>query len=1078
MSINLKISNSLEKLADALGDHILEHPLPVFSHELIITQTTGMNRWLSIFLAERNKVFANFEFLRPNTFIDKIFALAGIEHADLYQPEFLKWIFFSILDAADFQKRFPDVAAYYRDDEMKRLQLSGKVADLFDQYSIYRPDYLEAWGHGRSHPELKDLSRQEKWQSWLWQKLKSDFPGEQDRVTQANQLKDIIRHDPSFKKQLTANFSRVTVFGLSVITPLHIEIFNLLSEHLEILFYAVNPSPETYWYDTKSDKQLAAIADLTGEDPDDLFFEKGNELLSNYGKVVRDAFLLLFDEQTLNTLDDSLVVEWPADTLLEKIQDDICQNRKDDRNTIEVNDLDDHSLQISSSYTEVRELEALHNQLLFLFKKDGTLLPKDIIVLTPDIDLYTPYIKAVFDNVPAQNRIPYSIADRSYSGGDTLTGIIELLLDLTEETFSSERVVQLLDSAHIRKSYAISDIQLIRDMVRRANIRTGIEGAKDDDTYLVSWSHGIRRLILGYAMIDAADYREDDALIYPVEYMEGEAARETLRFVGLVEDLIESLKQRTESRTLAGWKEYLSENVVNRFFKTNNEDDREFKYVLDKMAAFDTYTGYFGGKVDFKIFRKALKDTLFSETRSGNFITGFVTFSTMIPMRSLPFRVIAVLGLDNKKFPRTITEPAFNLITAKPRRGDRNIKDNDKHLFLETLLAAGDHLYLSYKGNDIRDNSELPPSLLIDELIDYIEKSYTGETHDVKKKLITRHPLHAFSQKYNEDNPKLFFFRPEDQQEKSMPVEGVAVAEQDFSAVSLDQMIRFFKNPFKWYYNRSLSIYYDEAEMLLPEYEIFQLNNLEIHNLKDILIRYPETAPRHTLAEEGKKTGLLPLGNMAEISVDTTWESVADIKAIFGELVKGHEEETEHINLQVGDTTITGFINGIYGGNQIAYSLSGSEKKESSRKYILDAWLKHLFLTAAGKPRNTLFIWKATASPVVVPHNLMTQSAAMNLLSDITRLFISGHQQLIPFDPAISFNLVYGRKDAETRFRELKGIGETNFNKDFCDAYYRKEIEQGFFSEEDPRYADRLELFQKVAEKIWLPLYRHHELFK
>ena len=108
MSINLKISNSLEKLADALGDHILDNPLPVFSRELIITQTTGMNRWLSIFLAERNKIFANFEYLRPNTFIDEIFNLAGIEHSRLYQPEFLKWIFFSILDSRDFKNQFPD----------------------------------------------------------------------------------------------------------------------------------------------------------------------------------------------------------------------------------------------------------------------------------------------------------------------------------------------------------------------------------------------------------------------------------------------------------------------------------------------------------------------------------------------------------------------------------------------------------------------------------------------------------------------------------------------------------------------------------------------------------------------------------------------------------------------------------------------------------------------------------------------------------------------------------------------------------------------------------------------------------
>jgi exodeoxyribonuclease V gamma subunit len=573
-------------------------------------------------------------------------------------------------------------------------------------------------------------------------------------------------------------------------------------------------------------------------------------------------------------------------------------------------------------------------------------------------------------------------------------------------------------------------------------------------------------------------FQMEDETYFPVEAMEGETARETLRFIGFVDDLIRSMKYRKNDKTLADWKNYLLEEVLQRFVFVRNENDREFKYVLNKLSILDEIAAAFSEKIPFEVFKKALNDLLFSETRSGEFITGAVTFSTMIPMRSIPFRVIAVLGLDNKKFPRTHVEPAFNLLSIQPRRGDRNIKDNDKHLFLETLLATRDHLYLSYRGNDIKDTNPLPPSLLIDELVGYIENSYTGEKKEVRDELVTKHPLHGFSPKYNTDH---HLYSYDEVKTDDMARTGRSAEkgfEEDADTVTLDELIRFYRNPFKWYYNQILQVYYDEPEVLLPENELFELDNLQTYQLKHKLITCPDGYSIDGMIEKGKRTGELPLGNMSQVVFDRAQESVQSIREIFGRLTAGLDETAFSFALSMDGTRLNAQVDSVYGGVLIAFSLSDSDKKEPSRKYILEAWIKHLALAAAGTPKDTLFIWKHGEMVERIPGDMLSREEALTRLSLLVELYQKGRQQILPFDPAVSFNLVYKSTEVGKAFQYLKAIGETGFNKDYFDPYYQREIRQGFFDENNEKYTSRLDLFIAAAEAVWSPLRDHQSLFK
>ena len=88
-----------------------------------------------------------------------------------------------------------------------------------------------------------------------------------------------------------------------------------------------------------------------------------------------------------------------------------------------------------------------------------------------------------------------------------------------------------------------------------------------------------------------------------------------------------------------------------------------------------------------------------NETRGAKgFISGRVTFCAMLPMRSIPFKVICIIGLNENTFPRQKSSLEFDLMAKHPVKGDRNNRDSDRYLFLETLISAKERLILSYVG--------------------------------------------------------------------------------------------------------------------------------------------------------------------------------------------------------------------------------------------------------------------------------------------------------------------------------------------------------------------------------------------
>ncbi len=1037
MAFKLQVSNSLKILADQLCSDLKLPNYAVFQPNYIVTQTDGMNNWLKLQIAETIGIAANCKFLKPNDLINQIYYLLGGTAIQSLSAENLNWLLFKILASEAFITKFPLIAAYYTnettDKEVKRMALAEKVGDLFDQYQIYRPDMIQGW-----NDDLPAASSDQEWQKYLWRNAKELTPAFPDKTTLEKEIKDGLIN-PNYKQRLQNKMPVIYLFGISLITEYHLNIFYHLAQHIDIIFLLLNPAPAVYWFEDKSEKQLSFLKKIGKIEQTASIL--GNPLLTGWGKITQDTFSLLFkNESLINNYEDLDLIEPLQDTLLHKIQYSIFENEPVAREKLIASDeIEDGSITINACYSPAREVETLYNFLVHLVdKKEADLSPREIVVMVSDIDLYASYIKAVFTNAPY--KFKYTIADESYASSDSISNALKNILSITTDNFTAEEVVRLLDSSFIRNRFQISDLALIRNIVHKANIRFGMEGNKEDDSIFISWRYGLQRIMYGICISGGEEFfpeNKEAESFYPLDIVEGSGANNIIHFVHFANKLMESLEERNTPKTIEGWVKYIS-NVLHGFVcKTEENTEDDYLQLIKQLEKYNLITDLFTDQISYEVFMHSYLDTLTNATIKNSFAAGGITFCSLIPMRSIPFKVVALLGLNFDKFPRKENSLGFNLMENQKRKGDRNVKENDKHLFLETLLSAKEYLYISYIGQSVKDNTNIPPSTLVDELVDYITTSAVIPK-TVRKQLIIKQPLHGFSEQYELKDSKLYTYLKAakplgDILQKAKEKEGF-----NFSEINTDQLISFLKNPFKGYYNKVLGIYYKDEDSVLRETELFELNNLERWALKNPLLNINDLEQIKAFKNKLIKTGELPLKNMAELEILQVEEEITIVKNLFKNLIGNDEEKQIAVEIQSGDYHLKGKIRGIYGDRLVVVSWS---KKET--KYLLEAYIRYIILLASGKEITLYFI--SAKRKEVFSGIAITKEEAVKKLQDLILLYVKGHENIITFDPEFEID---PKKINELTIKEfdkiLKGKFE-NFKFPCVDTYMNKEYANGFF---------------------------------
>ncbi|RFS18662.1 exodeoxyribonuclease V subunit gamma [Chitinophaga silvatica] len=1027
MALFLKVSNSLTNLSTGLATNLQEAENSVFQPHYIITQTEGMNNWLKLQLADHLGITANCRFMKPNDLLHQLYMLLGGPYSEVLSPQNLSWLIFKLLGQEEFIDKFPKVSAYYTaeqsESDLKRMSLAEKVADLFDQYQVYRPEMIQAW----THTDTPDLATAG-WQHWMWVKVKQLSGGSlPDKTIVGNFILDALRGQGP-KTALTSRIPAVHLFGLSIITAYHVKILHELSSYIDVYFHIINPSPTVFWFDDRNEKQIARWRQKGLNDLDDP--QAGNALLTGWGKVIQDTFALFFAYDAFINAYEEIDVEEPLpDTLLHKIQHDIFSAATKGRQIIKPNDINDGSLTLNSCFTIAREVEVLYNYLVHLIdQKKETLSPRDIVVMVSDIDAYAPYIKAVFNNAPYRFR--YTIADESYTDNDNLFNALHAILTISEEGFKAESVMQLLDFTYIRKRFNITDPVRIRKLIEAANIRFGIQGNHSEETHLVSWRYGIQRIMYGICMSGEEEYGLGVDSFYPLDITEGSDAHEIIRFCHFAEVLMSGILDRRRSRNIVEWVAYTEKLLHNLIFEPLDEVDEDYNTLIRGLTSYNALNQFMSEKVTYDVFSHSFLETLTGTTRAGLFANGGITFCSLIPMRSIPFKVVALMGLNYDKFPRKEQKSSFNIMMQNRQRGDRNVKENDKHLFLETVLSAKDYLYISYIGKNAKDNSDLPPSALVDELLDYIEAG-VKEPEGIRSKLVTLQPLQSFSRKYGGNDKKLYTYlntrklsAPDFTQQQKI------TSTISFEEINIDDLVNFFKNPVRSYYNKVLGIFYNDRQLLLNETEIFNLDSLQKWLVRSELLPLPETAIAG-LQNSMVKKGKLPLRNMATVSMQLVNEEVEPVRSLYNEGTNGKQDKKVAIELNVDGSVLKGNLRQVFDKTLLHTSWSKREQK-----YLIEAYIRLLIGVAAGQINDLYFI-SGNLKGAAFRSGAISQLEALKRLTEIVAVYKAGFREMLGFIPDLDIKNI-STIDLETFVNSIKTL----------DPYINQATEQEFFNNE------------------------------
>jgi exodeoxyribonuclease V gamma subunit len=1142
-------SNRAEALVDVLA-RVVSRPLAdPLAAECIVVQGRGMERWLSMELARRLGVWANPDFPFPRHLILRALGavVAGDDAArSCFEPETLVWSVADLLPRYLDHPAFASIRAYLADDTraVRRLQLAERIARTFDQYVVYRPEMVLGWERGTETHSADTHSAETHWQAVLWRAL-VERHGSHHVAALAREFLATLRRAGALPGSVP---SRVSLFGVSTLAPLYLEMLAALSQQSEVHLFLLSPSPE-YWAEIRAEREVLRRRAQRGAAADqseaDLHLEVGNPLLASLGRVGRDFQQVLESVADYEEPDEGLYHDPGTTTMLETLQSDILALRHRRSGNADAPPLAlhpaDESIAIHACHGPMREVEVLHDQLRALFEEEPPLAasrtgrcaatrrgavppnprrpqvlePREVLVMSPAIDAYAPFIDAVFGST-ADHRlgIPYRIADRAVRATDDVVDAFLSLLAALGGRMTASEVVDLLGREPIRDRFGFvaEDLDLVRDWIAASGIRWGIDdthrrAAAQPPLAQNTWRFGLDRLLLGYAM--PGEGRRLFGGVLPYDDVEGTTAELLGQLAEFCEALFGFQRSLQTSRTLDAWRDDLSHVLRTMVASTNQNayQHRQIRAALEELAE-RARAGQFHDPVELDTVQSQLAAVLERGAPGRGFLTGGVTFCALVPMRSIPFPVVCLLGMNDADFPRVRRSPSFDLIAQHPRPGDRSARDDDRYLFLEALLSARERLIITYVGRSIRDNSEIPPSVVVSELLDAIDESFVLPAGDarratadsVRKLVVIPHPLQPFSPCYfNASDARLFSYA-NNYHEGARALQGERSAAPTFvaapvpddpataRAVSIDQLVRFFENPTRAFLQQRLGLYLAYDIKALDDREPLALDNLERWKVgTGLLERALEGEPVPEALPSVQASGALPPGVLGKCVFDDIDPEATALALQTKELLFGAELEPLIVDDALDGTRITGVIRNLWPAGQVSYQFS-----QLGRRHELGMWIRHLVLNwrqPIGYPQTSYLVGRPEQEGGPVAVRFRPVEDAAKILRHLLRWYRIGQTAPLPLFEKASRTYVErlrrskkrsSVKDAlEAARRSFEG---SDYNRGDRHDDYVRQVFAGLHPL-DPNFsfgpgladAARLPNFAEVAVAMFGPMLDHRE---
>ncbi|MDO9377786.1 MAG: exodeoxyribonuclease V subunit gamma [Nocardioidaceae bacterium] len=1101
-----------DALVRGLGELLASPPDDPFTADVVAVPSRGVERWISQALAvslgaqqgRADGICANVVFPSPTRLVAGVVAdVSGFAHDDdPWAPRHLTWPLLEVID----QSLDDDWCLTLRRhlvaadgvDQGRRVQVALHLARLFSSYGAQRPRLLLDWaaGHdtdGAGAPLAGDLL----WQAELWRRLR-DRVGEPSPAERVAGVCARLRAEPGLVDLPT----RLSLFGLTRLSSDELQVLEALGEHRDVHLWLPHPSQASWDHLARAGVGVGRRVDDTSADA------VHHPLLRSLGREAREMQLVIGSHVEPDH-DEHLDLHGDPPGLLGALQRDVHLDLAPDGS--HALDPADRSVQVHACHGRQRQVEVLRETVLGLLEDDPTLEPRDVLVMCPDIEAYAPLLSAAFGlagddaaDVHPGHQLTVRLADRSLRQTNPVLGVVARVLDLADGRITASDLLDLAAAAPVRSRFRFDDedLERIGDWVRRSGVRWGLDaegrapfglGGVPQNT----WQTGLDRIMVGVTMDE--DELRTVGLALPLDDLDSNEIDLAGRLAELVDRVGRAVRSLHREQSPQDWLDALLAMVDDLTHAPPRDDwqtTQARRQLADGLVAPDH-----GAPVRLRLsdVRALLARGLEGRPTRANFRTGHLTICTMVPMRSVPHRVVCLLGLDDGVFPRGTRVDGDDVLGRAPVVGERDPRAEDRQLLLDAVLAAGERLVVLHTGADERTGAVRPPAVPIGELLDVLDLTATAPTGAVRDHVVVRHPLQPFDARNFEAGALgargAFSFdrasytgseallHPRSADVGFLPG---PLPDEDTADVSLDDLVRFLEHPVRHFLRGRLGLTLlaeeDEPDDALPV-EVDKLQEWAVGN-RLLAAGLAGTPDADSVTAEWLR-GTLPPGALGRALVAPVQQDAARLVADTTGL---RREEPRAVDLGVvlpDGTRLDGTVPRVHGTQvvRVEYSRLGA-------KHRLRAWVQLLALAAAlpGTPWTAATVGRGRGGSAMALLAAPSQTDAARLLASLVALYRQGRRGPVPFSPRTSCAYAEKRERgtsptvsiqaARSEWRRRLDRREIG---DFDDPSHRlvwgdAELDALLADPPDPSdtsWADEPHRFGQVARAVWSPLLAH-----
>ncbi|MHA7649880.1 exodeoxyribonuclease V subunit gamma [Mycobacterium sp. ML4] len=1088
MALHLHRAERTDLLADGLAA-LLAEPLPdPFADELVLVPARGVERWLSQRLSHRlgsasergDGVCAGVSFRSPTSLIADI---TGSVDDDPWSAQAMTWPLLEVIDCSMAEPWCRALAKHLGHFDIgdeadlrrgRRYAVARRLAGLFASYARQRPGLLVDWLDG----EPGNLDADLHWQPELWRALVPLIPADPPHIRHATTIAR-LRDGPGDLPP------RLSLFGHTRLACTDVELLEAVAVHHDLHLWLPHPSHRLW-------QALAGVRGSVPRREDTSHRHVGHPLLATLGRDLRELQRSLPADPAT---DEALGEPDRPDTLLGWLQSDLAADAVRPEGRLLA--ADDRSVQVHSCHGPARQIDVLREVLLGLLADDPTLEPRDILVMCPDIETYAPLIVADFGlgdvvhGAHPAHRLRVRLADRSLLQTNPLLGVASQLLNLAGGRATASEVLNLAQAAPVRARFGLSDDDLegITGWVRQSNIRWGFDQEHRRpfgvDFVHNTWRFGLDRVLAGVAVSETSHSWIDSTL--PLDDVGSNRVGLVGQFAEYIDRLQRVVGSLTGARPLRQWLTALADGIG--LLTLIDDDDtwqthqmqREFSDVLRTAGSRDQTL------MRLADIRALLQRHLAGRPTRANFRTGTLTVCTMVPMRSVPHRVVCLVGLDDGVFPRLGVVDGDDVLGRQPLTGERDIRSEDRQLLLDAIGAATGNLVITYTGANEYSGQRRPPAVPLAELLDALDMT-TAER--VRSRIVVEHPLQPFDIRNVERSALVagtpFSFDPTvlraarsatgERSERPALINGLLPAPPAQDVVLAD-LVAFFRDPVKGFFRAleyTLPWDVDGVADAMPV-DINALEEWTVGDrmLSDILGGLEPDDARHA---EWRR-GTLPPGQLG-------WRKVTEIRdqaALLAAAALRHrrtDSATYDVDIDLGGRRLTGTVPQVFGDRLVSVTYS-----KLDGKHLLESWIPLLALHAHQPDRDWAAVCIGRPKRGTTPREAQLGSpreAARAVLRDLVAMYDAGRREPIPLPIKTSYAWAVARHTGDDPMKQASYRWKSDLypGEDQAPAHVRAwgrnarltELMQPLRPGEDPAGEDhRLGAF---AARLWLPLLR------